>query len=507
MSADARLLNEIADLTFLAVEGVIVEEQMARLEDLFIRYPQAVEYYVELINTRIGLNEVEGILAFQDKHILAEIIERDIDAIEAQEARRIADAEIRGNKKELHTQRQHPLRLTNFRIFGAIAALIVFAVILETITKWAQQTEPPAVATLIDASYAEWANPEASISIDAQLYPGPMDLRKGFAKIKFVNGAEALLQAPCRLLLEEVGQMYLKMGAMTAVVPPEAVGFTVRSAGASVVDFGTEFGVAVYGDNRIETHVFKGEVDLRKGSNLLVYDKVIRLEAGQAGRIDKDGLLDPNIFKAQSHLFTRQIPQKPVASHGVPMFVRNYGFEEVGSDERVVQLDNVPGWESEFINISGANSSFSGSTTVNSNSRSVNGIPGEGNRSGTIGRGEFVWQKLEYYIAKNNRYTLAIDTKLSLTGPSDIENKQTKARYSFYCVNDDGEYVELASNELILKDRRTWTRDHTLVLDASKILQECIGKQLEIRISNIGSEKAWVHIDKVRVYMMFEEDY
>ena len=86
-------------------------------------------------------------------------------------------------------------------------------------------------------------------------------LSRGLAEIAFGSGvAKVVLAAPAclEILAEQDG--FLHAGSLTANVPHEAAGFTIRTPTARVVDLGTEFGVAVEKSGRSEVHVFVGSV-------------------------------------------------------------------------------------------------------------------------------------------------------------------------------------------------------------------------------------------------------
>jgi hypothetical protein len=112
------------------------------------------------------------------------------------------------------------------------------------------------VATLGETVQARWAqSPQGN-----DLRPGWMTLEQGYARIVFKNGAETILQAPCRFRLCSPEKMILFQGTLSAIVPKRAIGFSIDTPTAEIVDYGTEFGVLVDAANQSEIHVFKGEV-------------------------------------------------------------------------------------------------------------------------------------------------------------------------------------------------------------------------------------------------------
>ena len=97
-------------------------------------------------------------------------------------------------------------------------------------------------------------------------------LEAGILEIAMDDGTAVLLEAPAEMRLEDDNQVFLVQGQLTAKVPPSAIGFTVRTPSASVVDYGTEFGILVDQYANTEAHVLQGEVEMRLGSNIRVFE-------------------------------------------------------------------------------------------------------------------------------------------------------------------------------------------------------------------------------------------
>jgi hypothetical protein len=109
-------------------------------------------------------------------------------------------------------------------------------------------------------------------------------LEKGLAQFLFAGGAEVNLEGPARLRILGPGHMALDYGKLIADIPPAAIGFTVSTGTAEVVDLGTQFGVQVEQDGTSEFHVLEGQV--RAASPQL--DSEL-LSTNQASRYATDG--------------------------------------------------------------------------------------------------------------------------------------------------------------------------------------------------------------------------
>lgn len=132
---------------------------------------------------------------------------------------------------------------------------------------------------------------------------GSLKLEHGVAEIRFSKGARVVVEAPADFEITGNNGLKLQTGRLSATVPPSAHGFTVTAKGFSVVDYGTEFGVAVDSasdsSRKSEVHVFKGEVVLKAGGERhLKKNEAVRIAAGSVESIPDQ----PNQFSGDSRL-------------------------------------------------------------------------------------------------------------------------------------------------------------------------------------------------------------
>jgi hypothetical protein len=168
------------------------------------------------------------------------------------------------------------------------------------------------VATLNEGIHAQWDTPPA----DANLHPGPMFLREGFARLTFKQGAQIILQAPCAFDLVSKNKMILHQGMVTAQVPPAAHGFSVKTPQSTVTDFGTEFGIQALALAGSEVHVFDGRVQVKTASHSNRPSQNKDVTKGKAAVITQSGKLDINPLGTRPRLFVRDIPEAD--SFGIP---------------------------------------------------------------------------------------------------------------------------------------------------------------------------------------------
>lgn len=197
---------------------------------------------------------------------------------------------------------------TGVKIAKFAAVFLAVALAIPTTVRYVQARR--IVGTLQDSVDAQWRRAPKR----AELQRGWLDLRQGFARIQFKSGAEALLQAPCRLRLESAKTLFLERGMLAIKVSEPAEGFLVRTPNSTINDLGTEFGVVVREDGQTETQVYEGKVELALGDQAQATQRALILEPGEASGFDSAGQRIAPAFKARR--FTRALPD--YVGFGIP---------------------------------------------------------------------------------------------------------------------------------------------------------------------------------------------
>ncbi|MBX3412462.1 MAG: FecR domain-containing protein [Pirellulales bacterium] len=150
---------------------------------------------------------------------------------------------------------------------------------------------PPsvAIATLAAAVDCDWETGSLPTHAGARLSTGTLRLNAGIAQLDYDSGARVVLQGPAVFEVTATNAGLLSVGQLVARVSPAAVGFTIRTPSAAVVDLGTEFGVIAEARGATEVHVFDGLVELNLSAaaeqpNLP--SAPITVAAGQARRLE-----------------------------------------------------------------------------------------------------------------------------------------------------------------------------------------------------------------------------
>ncbi len=169
------------------------------------------------------------------------------------------------------------------------------------------------VAVVANMHQAKWAAEQAELAGGSHIGPGQrLKLSAGLVEIRYRTGEIVILEGPADFTVKRHPQQAacgwgeLKAGTLTADVPANAVGFTIETPAARVVDLGTSFGVAVAG-GATEVHVLSGKVEAHVGKPGAADVAVVRIERGQAYHVEVGGVGAQQIAYADEQ-FTRGLP-------------------------------------------------------------------------------------------------------------------------------------------------------------------------------------------------------
>jgi uncharacterized protein YciI len=130
-----------------------------------------------------------------------------------------------------------------------------------------------------------------------------LTLLAGFAELTTSKDVVVVLEAPCKIVFDEADNaLRLQAGRLVADVPEQAVGFTVHTPTARVIDYGTRFGVEVHEDGSTNAAVFTGEVELSElPKSADQPTRNVRLTEGWASQVSSKGVLhrEPRVVSAE----------------------------------------------------------------------------------------------------------------------------------------------------------------------------------------------------------------
>jgi hypothetical protein len=270
------LFEEVGELMEALRDGTIEDAQVARLDQILAEHPEALDHFVDRAWLRSDLEFKLG-------------------------RRPAAPAEL----EKLAAPRRRSWK----PLLGMGAAAAVLLAALLALTAKSRRDDAPNLsyegcAVLARALDAKWEGPAPAPSPGSVLPKGRLALSSGSIQVEFFSGARVILEGPADFELVSTNEGYCRHGKLRAFVPPQAEGFTVRSAAIRLVDRGTEFGLRLDRSGDAEVHVFQGRVELHLPASSQ------DLSVGKAVRIDSAGAAlaipaDPEAFLTLSELNLR----------------------------------------------------------------------------------------------------------------------------------------------------------------------------------------------------------
>lgn len=288
--------EELHELCERLLEGKLAAEESAQLEALVRESAAARRYVAEHLNLHAGLHWESGRLA---QLSLPEQLAASLAGLDGSAGGKIVSLPS--------PWRKHVPWLAVAASIAVLATGIGLGLSLGRKEQPVQQATvtAPAVATLAKTRGCRWESSALPTAEGSRLPAGKLSLTDGLATLRFDSGATVTLEAPAVLEIVNKDLCILQRGMLTAHVPHEAIGFTVETANAKVIDHGTEFGLSAGSNGQAVVQVFEGEVEvqhrqsgenlrLTTGENVLLNEKSVAqrnqgtAEADRASRPNTD---------------------------------------------------------------------------------------------------------------------------------------------------------------------------------------------------------------------------
>jgi hypothetical protein len=168
------------------------------------------------------------------------------------------------------------------------------------------------VAVVRDASDVQWSRADGSEPAESSIFLGePLTISSGTIELELNGGAKLVIEGPADWSVDGKNSVSLRKGKLLARVPNNAIGFTVETPTAKIVDLGTEFGVVVDPRTGSSVHVIRGEVAVRSreaGSGPIAR----RLTANQAVQVGADSKLQSIAFDVTPFAAIQKTPRKSI---------------------------------------------------------------------------------------------------------------------------------------------------------------------------------------------------
>ena len=268
-----------------SLDGSASSEEIQLLHDNLLRNNEARQFYIDFMMVHGALflmsEELSPKMKGQDVAVFNKAL---LDLSEYEKAAPAIDESQEKPERELIQRVVYPPRekriVSKFSIF--FLAMNAAAILLIALFVRFMPERGKSYACVIGQYQAQSQGDKFSFQVGQYLDDNLIKLEKGLLKIQMNDGSEVLLEAPVEVSLENDDQLFLIQGKLTASVPKEAIGFTVRTPSASIIDYGTEFGVKVDRYANTEAHVLKGNIKVGIGSNPRILEETLRLSTNQA---------------------------------------------------------------------------------------------------------------------------------------------------------------------------------------------------------------------------------
>lgn len=342
-------------------EDIITDEQFAELDDLVRRDAEAAREYVRYVNIWTDLYFFQMSSPIQSADPLTdEICESSERFTDSQLWQQLCEAEKRAPAIEIlksppprtpipkvvYEKSSHTV--DRFRVFTAVlsAAALFFLILF---VHFGRHTGGQEVATLTDSLDVKWGG-KGSLQKGSRLKDNKAELlmQEGLAELSFDNRAKLIIEAPASFRIIAEDRIELQFGKVYATIPQEAIGFSVYTPNAKIVDLGTEFGVQTEPNGDTLLHVLKGRTVLMAGAS---DNKInVEVEKGVAKRVSGDTQLISDIpceaghfvraFDSQYQVVWREQPSLDLAD-----IVSN--GNGLGTGNPAVRLNHEKGFTNE----------------------------------------------------------------------------------------------------------------------------------------------------------------
>ncbi len=328
-------LQELLGLVCLLSEDGLTDDQAGRLNELVCGQPSMRQAYVDLVDMLACLQW--GGAASND----AELGRQNVAVLFPEICENSNEPQSHFPSKPFPAINSLFGRLSlNSRWLGFAASVLIFGYFgfLAVLVMSDRGEQPPRslankpFVTLVSTTDCRWKQGSHFLEEGVSLGAHRLELIAGTAELVFSDGARVVLEGPSCLVPQCPGRVLLEYGKLAAQIPRRAVGFTVITPTTEIVDFGTEFGVAVSQGGLVEAAVLAGKVEVGAAAQPKGHegkqDKRNRiLTAGQAvtahldaGRLAIDSVDFNEVMRtslAKPFESLAQLPARAVA-YGVP---------------------------------------------------------------------------------------------------------------------------------------------------------------------------------------------
>jgi len=280
---DSVLINEVLELTLAYQQADVTAEELARLERLLSDNPQAITWYLRVVEDTLTLR----------------------DSVEAQRsqppAEEACDASLSADPAA-DDRAQNVFLASAARIWHSwavpVTAACMLIAVVGALSWWpsprsvarAKADSTGRSARVVNVSNVQWSVGAKEYDEWSFVAPGEsLKFERGLVNLFLANGAELLIEGPADVDFVSLKKVFARKGKLAARVSPSAIGFSIETPHANVIDRGTSFGLSVAEDSRTDVVVYEGMVDLDVLGDASHEHR--RLERGEALSVNRQGQL------------------------------------------------------------------------------------------------------------------------------------------------------------------------------------------------------------------------
>ena len=283
-NSDSFLINDV-NFYLLLADDEISDAQMEKIRHLLKTNEEARNHYFRMINLEVLLRDLKGIDEESDSNPYAEV---DFWRMLEHEEKTAPEIEIppvpkesEWDEKPAEIKKVHP-KVSKFSIYSLLlsSAALIFVIVYAQLISMRRGVE---VATLTDSFNAKWVDVDGSMEIGTRVATNSDELclREGLVNLLFDNNAKVVIEGPAKFKLITDDRIGLSYGKAYAIVPKQAVGFSIYTENAKVIDLGTEFGVEVNSQGDTYLNVVKGQTQLIATKNPEIMSMVVGQETAK----------------------------------------------------------------------------------------------------------------------------------------------------------------------------------------------------------------------------------
>ena len=301
---DDRKLIELSKMIVQLKEGSISQFDLAKLDRWLKESDEALEFYREFMKNSVVLKRKLNISQSKESKSTIKELVRYLSKYE------ISAPKIEIFKKEKQVEQSSSVKRSRRGIYSAAASIVILLGVFFILLGRGERHNAAILTDSIDCKWGGTAVANSGIGGGSTKYR----LESGLIELQFGSGSKVTIEGPAAFQVISEEQLTMHYGKAYAVVPGEAIGFSIYTENARVIDLGTEFGVDAESDGDTLVQVIKGRTMLIAGNGGNKFSIELKKDAAKLVSMMNGDVHD---VPFEAHKFVREIDsEKKVVWHG-----------------------------------------------------------------------------------------------------------------------------------------------------------------------------------------------